>query len=171
MKSNGMMWWRLPENREWYRYISIWLYSSWLLIAVWSLCVYSAWYLMYAGSIENRVEGWAHLYRIWAITCLAGIFFLSISFLVIGFQKYKRLKLNIIFPTWILLSAFPLLASSLWFAAVLFFKRQIYEPNLSLALFDGSWMVGLVTASFSTVHCVINWIARSSLNSRNSADV
>jgi len=171
VKPNGMTWWRLPENREWYHYISMWLYSGFLLIAIWSLCIYAVWYFTYADRVDSRVEGWAYLYRIWAITCLAGILFLSISFLVMGLRKYRELKLNIILPTSIGLLALPFFACVLWLGTVFFFHRQRYEPDISLSLFDASWMIGLLSTSFSIVHFGINWIARVFFSRRDKADV
>ena len=171
MKPNGMTWWRLPENREWYRYISIWQYSGILLIAVWSVCFYAAWHFMYADSIENRVEGWARLYRMWAITSLAGILVLSAAFLVVGFRRYRNVRPNICISVAHSLGVVPFSAVVLWLGIVFFFQRDSYEPNVGLALFDASWMMGLNMCAFLSAFVVIHWIARVFFSRRDKADV
>jgi hypothetical protein len=114
-----------------------------LLIAVWSVCFYAAWHFMYADSIENRVEGWARLYRMWAITSLAGILVLSAAFLVVGFRTYRNVRPNICISVAHSLGVVPFSAVVLWLGTVFFFQRDSYEPNVRLALFDASWMMGL----------------------------
>lgn len=171
MKENGMTWWRLPENRGWYRYILMWQYSGMLLIAVWSLCFYAAWHFMYEDSIENRVEGWERLYKMWAITSLAGILVLSAAFLVVGLRRYRSANLNICFSIAQSLGIFACLAIALWLGAVFFFQRESYEPNVGRALFDAFWMMGLYECAFLSVFAVIYWIFRAFFSRRDKADV
>lgn len=126
---------------------------------------------MYADSIENRVEGWARLYRMWAITSLAGILVLSAAFLVVGFRRYRNVRPNICISVAHSLGVVPFSAVVLWLGIVFFFQRDSYEPNVGLALFDASWMMGLNMCAFLSAFVVIHWIARVFFSRRDKADV